>query len=113
MFCPCFCLFVVYVVCVVDEVLLKHCMKVNQYIKFPYSAVCSCFITRQFLSKNFTDNLRNFLETFVHNPQFFVTLSVPDDDDEDGLCTLIVSLMQKGRRQLKHEGVGMLSIGNN
>jgi len=54
---------------------------------------------------------RNFLETFVHNPQFFVTLSVPDDDDEDGLCTLIVSLMQKGRRQLKHEGVGMLSIG--
>ena len=47
----------------------------------------------------------------MHNPQFFVTLSVPDDDDEDGLCTLIVSLMQKGRRQLKHEGVGMLSIG--
>lgn len=53
---------------------------------------------------------RNYLESFVHNPQFFVTLSVPDDD-EDNLCTLIVSLMQKGRRQLKHEGVGMLSVG--
>eukprot|EP00092_Neocalanus_flemingeri_P015176 GFUD01016393.1.p1 GENE.GFUD01016393.1~~GFUD01016393.1.p1 ORF type:complete len:558 (+),score=172.85 GFUD01016393.1:52-1725(+) len=53
---------------------------------------------------------RNYLETFVHNPQSFVTLSVPDDD-EDNLCTLIVSLMQKDRRALKHEGVGMLSIG--
>ena len=40
-----------------------------------------------------------------------MTLSVPDDD-EDNLCTLIVSLMQKGRRALRHEGVGMLSIGN-
>ena len=55
---------------------------------------------------------RNFLETFIYNPQYFVTLSVPDDDEEGNLCTLIVSLMQKGRRQLRHEGVGMLSIGN-
>jgi len=54
---------------------------------------------------------RNYLESFVHNPQFFVTLSVPDNEEEDDLCTLIVSLMQKGRRQLRHEGVGMLSIG--
>eukprot|EP00092_Neocalanus_flemingeri_P017950 GFUD01019424.1.p1 GENE.GFUD01019424.1~~GFUD01019424.1.p1 ORF type:complete len:557 (+),score=139.71 GFUD01019424.1:131-1801(+) len=54
---------------------------------------------------------RNFLETFVHNPQYIVTLEDPDDDDEDDLCTLIVSLMQKGRRALKHEGAGMLSIG--
>lgn len=54
---------------------------------------------------------RNYLETFVHNPQFFVTLSVPDNEEEDDLCTLIISLMQKGRRQLRHEGVGMLSIG--
>ena len=48
----------------------------------------------------------------MHNPQFYVTLSVPDDEDEENLCTLIVSLMQKGRRELKHEGVGLLSIGN-
>ena len=62
---------------------------------------------RRFKTKGYS---RNYLESFVHNPQFFVTLSVPDDD-EDNLCTLIVSLMQKGRRQLKHEGVGMLSVG--
>ena len=57
-------------------------------------------------------SFRNFLETFTHNPQYVVTLEDPDDDDEDDLCTLIVSLMQKGRRGLKHEGAGMLSIGN-
>merc|ERR1719167_1464782 len=54
---------------------------------------------------------RNFLETFVTNPQFPITLVDPDDDDEDDLCTLIVSLMQKGRRALKHEGAELLSIG--
>ena len=58
-----------------------------------------------------THYFRNYLDSFVHNPQFFVTLCTPDEDDEDDLCTLIVSLMQKGRRQLKHEGVGMLSVG--
>ena len=40
-----------------------------------------------------------------------ITLEDPDDDDDDDLCTLIVSLMQKGRRLLKHEGAGMLSVG--
>lgn len=57
---------------------------------------------------------RNYLETFIHNPQYFVTLEEVDEDGDgepDDLCTLIVSLMQKGRRALKHEGVGMLSIG--
>ena len=52
---------------------------------------------------------RNYLDTFVHNPQYVVTL---DNDEEDNLCTLIVSLMQKGRRAMKKDGVGMLSIGN-
>jgi len=52
---------------------------------------------------------RNFLETFIHNPQFLVswddlikpvghgpqvTLEDVDEDDEEPLCTLIVSLMQ-------------------
>ena len=41
-----------------------------------------------------------------------ITLEDPDDDDDDDdLCTLIVSLMQKGRRLHKHEGAGMLSVG--
>ena len=89
---------------------------------------------------------RNFLETFIHNPQFLVsvepggssghppqvTLEDVDEEDDEPLCTLIVSLMQvrrncsgsnymelrvyhilpqKGRRALRHEGVSMLSIG--
>lgn len=54
---------------------------------------------------------RNFLETFITNPQYIVTLEDADDDDDDDLCTLIVSLMQKGRRALKLKGVDLLSIG--
>ena len=54
---------------------------------------------------------RNFLETFITNPQYIVTLEDSDDDDDDDLCTLIVSLMQKGRRALKLKGVDLLSIG--
>jgi len=54
---------------------------------------------------------RNFLETFIHNPQYIVTLVDVDEDDDDPLCTLIVSLIQKGRRELRHEGAGSLSIG--
>ena len=67
---------------------------------------------------------------------FQVTLVDVDEDDDDPLCTLIVSLIQvlkaksrcmlvvgsvlyslptsksqKGRRELRHEGAGMLSIG--
>ena len=48
----------------------------------------------------------------MNNPQFVITLEDPDDDDDDDLCTLVVSLMQKGRRVLKQKGAGMLSIGN-
>ena len=55
---------------------------------------------------------RNFLETFITNPQFTIKLEDPDDDDDDDLCTLIVSLMQKGRRALKLKGIDLLSIGN-
>ena len=35
----------------------------------------------------------------------------PDDDDDDNLCTVIVSLMQKGRRALRDEGLDTLTIG--
>ena len=35
------------------------------------------------------------------------------DDDEDNLCTVVISLMQKGRRELRDEGLDMLTIGKN
>ena len=35
------------------------------------------------------------------NPQYFVKLTDPDETDDVDTCTLIVSLMQKFRRQLK------------
>lgn len=54
---------------------------------------------------------RNFLESFVTNPQFRVTLVDVDEEDDDDLCTLLVSLTQKGRRALKDQGLGMLTIG--
>jgi len=63
---------------------------------------------------------RNFLDTFCENPQFLVELGANDlalDDDErdedelDGRLTLIVSLMQKNRRAMRHTGMGYLSVG--
>ena len=35
----------------------------------------------------------------------------PDDDDEEEMCTCIVSLMQKGRRAMRDEGLDTLTIG--
>lgn len=54
---------------------------------------------------------RNFLETFSHNPQYVVTLEDPDENDDDGLCTIIVALMQKNRRSRKNMGMDCLTIG--
>lgn len=36
-------------------------------------------------------------------PHVIIKLECPDEEDDDGFCTLIVSLMQKNRRQLKLE----------
>jgi len=61
---------------------------------------------------------RNYLETFAHNPQFTVELGSHDttndeeeEEEEDGRLTLIVSLMQKNMRAMRHTGMGYLSIG--
>lgn len=54
---------------------------------------------------------RNYLQTFAMNPQYRVTVVDPDEDDDDRLCTVIVSLMQKGRRALRDEGLDTLTIG--
>ena len=56
---------------------------------------------------------RNFIETFSSNPQFLIKL-VDSDNDDDELCTCVVSLMQKGSRKkkaLSESGGGALSIG--
>jgi len=54
---------------------------------------------------------RNNLETFAMNPQYRINVTDPDDDDDDNLCTVIISLMQKGRRAMRDEGLDTLTIG--
>lgn len=51
------------------------------------------------------------METFWHNPQYVVSLEDPDEDDDDGLCTIIVALMQKNRRSRRNMGMDCLTIG--
>ena len=38
-------------------------------------------------------------------------LSVPDPNDEDDLCTVIIAIMQKDPRKLNHTGVDNHAIG--
>nr|NP_001286613.1 Calpain-A, isoform D [Drosophila melanogaster]AHN56408.1 Calpain-A, isoform D [Drosophila melanogaster] len=54
---------------------------------------------------------RNFLDTFWHNPQYIITLVDPDEEDEEGQCTVIVALMQKNRRSKRNMGMECLTIG--
>ncbi|EDW73190.1 uncharacterized protein Dwil_GK16784 [Drosophila willistoni] len=54
---------------------------------------------------------RNFLETFWHNPQYIISLEDPDEEDDDGKCTVIVALMQKNRRSKRNVGIDCLTIG--
>ena len=54
---------------------------------------------------------RNNLATFAMNPQFMISLEDPDDGDEEEKCTVIINLMQKGRRALMDEGLELLSVG--
>ena len=42
---------------------------------------------------------RNYLDTFVQNPQFSFKLT--DSDDDDDLCSCVIALMQKGTRKNK------------
>lgn len=54
---------------------------------------------------------RNYLDTFWHNPQYVITLTDPDFDDDEGKCTVIVALMQKNRRSRRNMGSDCLTIG--
>uniref|UniRef100_G3MLV0 Calpain catalytic domain-containing protein n=1 Tax=Amblyomma maculatum TaxID=34609 RepID=G3MLV0_AMBMU len=38
------------------------------------------------------------MEKFATNPQYLVALREPDDEEVDGECTMIVALLQRGRR---------------
>lgn len=54
---------------------------------------------------------RNFLETFWHNPQYRITLTDVDEDDDEQKCTVIIALMQKNRRAQRKMGMDCLTIG--
>ncbi|XP_053191095.1 calpain-9 [Scomber japonicus] len=52
---------------------------------------------------------RNYIDTFWTNPQFKLVLE--DADDEDDVCSVVIALMQKNRRQLRKEGLDLETIG--
>uniref|UniRef100_A0A8C5H6T5 Calpain 9 n=1 Tax=Gouania willdenowi TaxID=441366 RepID=A0A8C5H6T5_GOUWI len=52
---------------------------------------------------------RNYIDTFWTNPQFKLRLN--DADDDDDVCSVVVALMQKGRRKLRKEGMDLQTIG--
>ncbi|VDN51412.1 unnamed protein product [Dracunculus medinensis] len=54
---------------------------------------------------------RNYLNSFAYNPQYCMTLSSADPNDADGLCTVIIAVLQKYRRELKPKGIENLAIG--
>jgi len=54
---------------------------------------------------------RNFLRTFAMNPQYRIKLTDADPNDDDQLCTVIIAVMQKYRREMKSAGVDNLAIG--
>ncbi|XP_034251601.1 calpain-A-like isoform X5 [Thrips palmi] len=54
---------------------------------------------------------RNYLDTFWHNPQYRITLTDVDEDDDENRCTVIVALMQKNRRAQRKKGMECLTIG--
>ncbi|XP_066915479.1 calpain-9-like isoform X1 [Clytia hemisphaerica] len=52
---------------------------------------------------------RNFPDSFHLNPQYIVKLEDGDDDDDN--CTIVIGLIQKGRRKQKRVGAQNLTIG--
>ena len=50
-------------------------------------------------------------DTFWTNPQYRVSVTDTDEDDDENLGSLIIALMQKNRRKLRKEGLDMLTVG--
>ena len=49
-------------------------------------------------------------ESFYTNPQYKINVTDVDDDDDEEIGTVIIGLMQKGRRKLKSGGFGNFTI---
>jgi len=54
---------------------------------------------------------RNNISTFANNPQYMIRLEDPDEGDEEEKCTVIINIMQRGRRAMRDEGLDLLTIG--
>ncbi|MGH0114480.1 UNVERIFIED_CONTAM: hypothetical protein FKN15_018799 [Acipenser sinensis] len=56
---------------------------------------------------------RNYPDTFWTNPQYRLRLLEEDDDPDDNekICTFVVSLMQKNRRKERKMGANLFTIG--
>lgn len=50
-------------------------------------------------------------DTFAYNPQFRITLTDPDEGDQEETCTCIIALLQKYRRRTRNVGAELLTIG--
>lgn len=48
-------------------------------------------------------------DTFWTNPQ--IKLKLEDADDDDDVCSVVIALMQKNRRQLRKKGMDLQTIG--
>jgi calpain len=54
---------------------------------------------------------RNYLDTFWTNPQYRISVTDPDEGDDEDSGTIIIGLMQKERRKKRSEGLDLLTIG--
>lgn len=54
---------------------------------------------------------RNNIETFHRNPQYIMKLEQPDEDDDEGHCSVVIALMQKNRRSRNAIRLDFLTIG--
>lgn len=59
------------------------------------------------------ETLFDLADTFWTNPQYRMKLYEEDDDSEGSqeTCTVVVALMQKGRRMQRQQGNRFLTIG--
>jgi len=58
-----------------------------------------------------TQSLCDCAATFWTNPQYTVSISGTDADDDSGCGSVVIALMQKHRRRLRREGKTDLTIG--
>ncbi|ENN70897.1 hypothetical protein YQE_12302, partial [Dendroctonus ponderosae] len=78
----------------------------GEWVRGVTAGGCRNFIGQQLITQE--SRPRN---TFWNNPQYRITLTEVDEDDDEGNCTLIVALMQKNRRQIRSTGGDLLTIG--